>query len=110
MAALGTAAVVGIAVLLAGLVVIWSAWQARWIVGGTLLVAAETLHLLVVRMIAGPNPLVHGLILGVAMFLGSALIVMGAIAWTIFKLAAREEQRAGTPARRAEACARRSAG
>jgi len=93
MAGLGTAAMVGIAVLLVGLVVIWSAWRARWIVGGLLLVATATLYLLAVRMVAGADPLVHGLILGVSLFLAGAMIVMGVIAWTVTSLAARDDRR-----------------
>ena len=72
--------------------VIWSLWRAAWIRGALIGVASVTALLFSSRAVAGAQPVAYGITLGLSLFLGSAMVVMGIIAHTIRALARLESE------------------
>lgn len=60
-------------------IVIWAAWQGRWLSGSIAGVAFVALLLTGARLLTGPQPRAYGPVLGVTLFLGAALFLVGLV-------------------------------
>lgn len=72
-----------LAILIWGGVVIWSAWRAAWLRGAAMGVTSIVALLMASAKAVEAQPVAYGITLGLSLFLGAAMVVMGAIAHAV---------------------------
>lgn len=68
-------------------VMIWSAWRAAWLRGAAAGVTAIITLLVVSTRALGAHPIAYGLTLGLSLYFGGAMAVMGLIAYGVRMIA-----------------------
>lgn len=81
-----------LAILLWGVVLIWAVWRAAWLRGAITGVSIITVLLVASTNLVGAQPVAYGITLGLSLFLGAAMVVMGVIAHAVRALARIESK------------------